>query len=135
MTRSKATPPTTTQPPADLHSRETLIYLGLSEMTASEIHKAWVHLDSEDYDDFCTFAKNYLGERAKDIDTGAPDIDWTPVLRRIGAGDKLIAAITKPGFDDVRLTKSAFEWVKEAMDMRWEFLMWENGIAIDWGSR
>lgn len=112
------------QIPADLHSQQTLLFLGLSEITALNIYQAWIRHDSEDLFDFCTFTKEWLEVRAVDIDVGDAEIDWVPVLRRIGAGEALIAAITKAGFDEVRLTKSAFEWVKEAIDMRWEYLLW-----------
>lgn len=122
-------PDTIIEVPADLNSREALVYLGLSETTAESIHKAWVRLNSEDFGDLCTFAKDWLEERFDAIDTGAPGVDWTPVLRRIGAGDALITAITKPGYDNARLTKSAFQWVKEAMDMRWEFLLWGEAAS------
>lgn len=122
-------PDTIIKVPADLYSRETLIHLGLSETTAENIYKAWVHLNSEDFGDICNFAKNWLEERARDIDTGAAEVDWAPVLRSIGAGEKLIAGITTAGYDDVRLTKSAFEWVKEAMDMRWESLLWGEAAS------
>ncbi|KAG9833576.1 hypothetical protein KCU98_g12276, partial [Aureobasidium melanogenum] len=109
--------------PTNLHSETALQYLGLSPAAARDIMQAWTNLNSEDFADFCTFAKDYLENRGASIDTGDYRSDWKPVLRRIGASEKLIEAICQPGYDEVRLTKTALGWVKEAMEVRWEFLL------------
>jgi len=41
----------------------------------------------------------------------------------VGAGSALVDQIMAPGFDGVRETQTAWYWVKEAMDMRWESLV------------
>lgn len=134
MNASKSTSPSTNRAVATLHSPLTLICLGLNETTAEHIYKAWLHLDSSSSTGFCTSPETVPRKEPK-ISIQALPTDWTRVLQRIGVGEVLISAITKPASDDVRLTKSEFEWVEEAMDMRWEGLMWRIGIAIDWSSR
>ncbi|EME38701.1 hypothetical protein DOTSEDRAFT_28919 [Dothistroma septosporum NZE10] len=118
--------------PTNLESRETLVFLGLSDFRAEDIWKRWKALTATQMQniDSIKFAKAALKERvAYDrSDVGSPDVDWAPELRKTGANEGLVRAIAgqHARYDGVRLTKSGREWIDCAMDWRWEWLLHIN---------
>lgn len=115
--------------PTSLESYETLLWMGLSEVRAEEIWNRWKNVNLDNYNgDFGHFVRQYLKSlvEAERCDTGEPGINWSPHLRKIGANKDLTDAIANQGpqFDGVRLTKSAAEWVDQAIDWRWEYLLY-----------
>lgn len=63
--------------------------------------------------------------------------DWIGALMEMGANDQLIHAIVQPGMEDVMVMNTAWEWMKEAMNNRWEFYEWmiELGKVREVGRR
>lgn len=106
--------------PTSLNSVFALTQAGLSLDTASAIHKAY---NTIPHPCLClkTYAINYIAPLARQIDVGMIEDDWTSVLVQLGVNDQLVHAIVQPDMEDVMLCNTAWEWVKEAMDTRWEF--------------
>ena len=122
--------------PTSLNSVFALTQAGLSSDTASAIHKAY---NTVPHPCLClkTYAINYIAPRARQIDVGTIEDDWTSVLVQLGANDQLIHAIVQPDMEDVMLCNTAWGWVKEAMNVRWEFYeeMIQLGKVKEMGGR
>jgi hypothetical protein len=75
------------------------------------------------------YAINYLAPLAERIDTGFIEDDWISILIQMGANDQLVQAIAQPDMEDAMLSNTAWGWVKETIQMRWEFyetmIRWE----------
>ena len=106
--------------PTSLNSVFALTKAGLSLDTASAIHKAY---NTIPHPCLClkTYAINYIAPLARQIDVGMIEDDWTSALVQMGANEQLVHAIVQPDMEDVMLCNTAWGWVKEAMDVRWEF--------------
>jgi hypothetical protein len=115
--------------PTSLNSVSALTRAGLSLDTATVIHKAY-----NTTPDPClclkTYAINYLAPLAERIDTGFIEDDWISILIQMGANDQLVRAIVQPDVEDAMLSNTAWGWVKEAIQMRWEF--YETMIRWDY---
>lgn len=113
--------------PNALESEATLHFFGLNAKRSSEIWKRWNSFNSDDYsDDFGDFTRTYLRNLVEyeGCDSGAPNTDWRPYLEKIGADASLSSAIAgEAKHDGIRLTKSAAEWVEQAIEWRWEWLL------------
>ena len=48
--------------------------------------------------------------------------DWDAAMATMGIGPALRACILTPGYEDIRFSKSAMEWVVEPIEHRYEFL-------------
>ncbi|KAK5709155.1 hypothetical protein LTR17_020031 [Elasticomyces elasticus] len=116
--------------PQVLNSYETLLYFGLNHDRASKIWSRWRGPNKHYNEDFGTFTKDFLRNSVEyeGCDSDEDD-DWTLGLRQIGADEKLIGGIVGSGseYDDVRRSKSALEWVVQAIDWRWEYLVFVRG--------
>jgi hypothetical protein len=114
--------------PTSLNSVSALTRAGLSLDTATAIHKAY---NTTPHPCLClkTYAINYLAPLAERIDTGFVEDDWISILIQMGANDQLVQAIVRPDLEDAMLSNTAWGWVKEAIQMRWEFyetmIRWE----------
>jgi hypothetical protein len=115
----------------ELESIETLLFFGLHRQRAEQIWQKWKSFDNDDeddpYSDFGIFTRVYLRNLVhyESCDTDEEDEDWRPKLRQIGANEQLVDAISGqgPDYDGVRPAKSAAEWVYQAIDWRWEWLL------------
>ncbi|KAK4893608.1 hypothetical protein LTR27_008075 [Elasticomyces elasticus] len=118
--------------PQTLNSYESLLYLGLNHDRSSKIWSRWCEPNKYYDEDLGTFAQDFL-RNSVEYEGCDPDEDddWTPGLRQIGADEKLIDGIVCSGseYDDVRRSKSALEWVVQAIDWRWEHLVFVKGGA------
>lgn len=139
-TETSPTPqePETSPIPQDLESQETLLFFGLHAPRASQIWNKWLD-NGQTYHagDFGLFTQDYLHElvESEDCDIGEPGVDWRGNLRRIGAGEELVEAVMEgyPGDErGVRLTRSAAEWVLQAVEWRWEYLVMKFEGRVTW---
>ena len=114
--------------PTSLNSVSALTRAGFSLDTATAIHKAY---NTTPHPCLClkTYAINYLAPLAERIDTGFIEEDWISILIQMGANDQLVQAIVQPDMEDAMLSNTAWGWVKEAIQMRWEcyetMIRWE----------
>jgi hypothetical protein len=110
--------------PVILHSMETLEILGFDRDTAQILMEKWDTMDPDvrkNTGDFFRMTQDWLDSRDH-FDAASPLDDWDLALRKLGVNEQLRKAILKPGYDDIRLTQSALDWVKFGMTMRWEAL-------------
>ena len=49
----------------------------------------------------------------------------------MGIRDDLVRDIMTPGFEQIRQRDSAWGWIKCAIDLRWDCLMWYKRISED----
>ncbi|THY45343.1 hypothetical protein D6C99_06457 [Aureobasidium pullulans] len=122
--------------PTSLNSLFALTQAGLSTATASAIHTAY---NTIPHPCLCLkiYAINYLAPLATRIDVYEEGQDWIGALMEMGANDQLIHAIVQPGMEDVMVMNTAWGWMKEAMNNRWEFYEWmiELGKVREVGRR
>lgn len=110
--------------PKVLYSTSTLQILGFSATTAHDRFQTWNNMDPglrDNFGDFFRMTQDWL--EYQDMDAIAPSDDWDGVMRSLGITEQLRQAILKPGFDEIRLTQSAVQWVKLGMKMRCEALL------------
>ncbi|KAK5168090.1 uncharacterized protein LTR77_006658 [Saxophila tyrrhenica] len=123
------TDPDTIDIPTAIPSIHTLCYFGLAAFRAEQIMKRWEELRSQGNEpqNFGRFAGEYLHNLVKyeGCDTSSYDADWRANLEKIGADEQLTGAIGNRGhgFDDIRSLRSAAEWVEQAIEWRWEYLL------------
>ncbi|KAK3624409.1 hypothetical protein LTR56_021033 [Elasticomyces elasticus] len=111
---------------------ETLLWLGLNHERANQIWERWEQItpiedDNPHYDNesLGLFAKDFLRNLVK-YEEGCDiygDVDWTPNLRQIGANEDLIDAIVNSEYRSIQLSQSGLDWVLQAMEWRWEYLV------------
>jgi hypothetical protein len=114
--------------PTSLNSVFALTQAGLSSATASAIHKAY---NTIPHPCLClkTYAINYIAPLARRIDAAFIEDDWISILIQMGANEQLVQAIVQPDMEDVMLSDTAWGWVQEAMNVRWEF--YEGMIRLE----
>ncbi|KAI9662019.1 MAG: hypothetical protein M1831_002934 [Alyxoria varia] len=108
--------------PYKLHSVETYQFLGLDHQTSSDLFHRWTGM-AEDVRQVTSFIQFGIDRiKYNSINAATINEDWDDILRRMGVNGQLRSAIVKPGFDEIRLMRSAREWVILAMKMRGDFL-------------
>ncbi|RMZ89796.1 hypothetical protein DV736_g2967, partial [Chaetothyriales sp. CBS 134916] len=110
-------------------SRETLIYVGLSEEKASEMWNRWIHWPSTgpcreiDIDDGglqVTFLDFIIGALENKVDAIEDnDFHWQACLDACGIDVDVQRAIMDPHFKHLRLSASCLYWVKDTIEMRY----------------
>lgn len=105
-------------PPSELISYETLLYLGLTPESASSVWHHYLDLISEQ------FPENLIDtacRRIRHSDMASTD-EWDGALAAMGVARELRDGILAPGFDRLRATKTAKEWVVQSFRERYHYL-------------
>ncbi|KAK3945749.1 hypothetical protein QBC46DRAFT_455040 [Diplogelasinospora grovesii] len=118
--------------PAALVSRETLLYVGLSEAKATELWDRWINwpnttcgpsrhgIDPDDGRLQVTFDDMIIGSLENQADrAGLDDEQWRACLDACGISADLQDAIMDPIFKYLRLCESCLWWVKDTIRMRY----------------
>ncbi|KAL8365023.1 hypothetical protein RB595_004030 [Gaeumannomyces hyphopodioides] len=126
--------------PDALNSRETLLYLGFNEETASYLWHRWTHWDEESNGprldiDTGEFPKIELDEgttfiglalyHIEDLHVNAvteDDQSWRSCMVACGISDGLQDDILDPFFKNIRMTESCLFWLIDTLQMRWRGL-------------
>ena len=118
--------------PIALISRDTLSFVGLSNIKADEIWDQWTNwpsfppsreIDPDDggpqipfFDFICGQLENY-----KDVD-GDDDAKWRQCLDQCGIDTAVQEAIMDPKYKNIRLTNSCLFWLRDTIEMRYAHL-------------
>lgn len=115
--------------PEDLISRETLLYVGLSENKATELWHRWINwpafgprreIDVDDGGLQVTFIDYILGTLENQVDTAEDDdAAWNACLSTCGIDVTVQVAIMDPVFKDLRLSNSCLYWARDTIEMRY----------------
>ena len=100
-----------------LESQETLEWLGMDTETARMLFDRWrLHWAEEDPTPFVNAAIDHFRYSAHD----AADLqdDWEAAMKETGFLRELRDAISDPGFQQARTTKSANDWLVDTLKMR-----------------
>jgi hypothetical protein len=109
--------------PDHLYSYDTLIFCDFNSTVASHIIKGYesaVAAFGEDSVDFREIIKNVI--ECSRADVCFEDNDWETALFELGANPHLINRILDPFWKDVRLCRTAKEWLWFVVDSRLAFL-------------
>ena len=111
---------TTIQLPYELHSQQTLEFLGFSASTASQLFQHFLTtLESFSQTTILDIAKAQIRSSR---DAALDSDDWRLALDSMGIKPSLKDAIMDPYFDAIRLTKTATFWVVDTMMAKWLYL-------------
>ena len=111
---------TTIQLPYELHSQQTLEFLGFSASTASQLFQHFLTtLESFSQTTILDIAKAKIRSSR---DAALDSDDWRLALDSMGIKPSLKDAIMDPYFDAIGLTKTATFWVVDTMMAKWLYL-------------
>jgi hypothetical protein len=112
-----------------LNSAESLQFCGLNAQVADTLYQKWAHdqetLSSGDlgYGDYIIVdARYYLHQMSKEHDAFVATDDYQAALTAMGINETTVERIMDPGFENVRMTASAYEWALDTLNLAWEFL-------------
>ena len=112
----------------DLESQEALVYCGFANHAATIIFNNWNQPDIRQHWDFFRFAIRSLRSRTTD-DCGGTLDDWDDYLRKCGANTQIRAALTRLGWDDVRLTQTALFWFIWSLESKYMYLEYLKALS------
>lgn len=105
-----------------LYSRETYQFLGFDKPTAEMLWERYLTGDpTNPFGGFVGYFQTYI-EWSKVQDAESVHDDWWGTMRKLGINETLQAAITVPGFDDIRTTASCKRWLLFSMTSTFETL-------------
>lgn len=109
--------------PSHLWSVDSLQFLGFEPAAAASILAKWNGLSQSvrQLTSFIDTVKDVV--KYSGINAFTTQDNWDDCLRRLGISVQLRRAILKPGYEPVRYTRSAVDWVHEAIDIRWRHLI------------
>ncbi|KND87497.1 hypothetical protein TOPH_07846 [Tolypocladium ophioglossoides CBS 100239] len=109
--------------PAVLISRETLVYVGLSEAKATELWDQWINWPASGPGDGglqVTFIDFITGTLQNQVNTAEDDdLQWRARLNACGIAVNVQDAIMDPHFKYLRLSESCLFWAKDTIEMRY----------------
>ncbi|KAI9846024.1 MAG: hypothetical protein M1838_001474 [Thelocarpon superellum] len=111
--------------PADLESKETYMFMGFDDTTATMLwDKYTTACDDPEFGDeydFCEFAVDHV-ITADHPDATSEEDDWDAYMRAVGIDDKLREAILLPEYEDIRYTATCKFWLLETINRTWDAL-------------
>lgn len=116
--------------PEYLYSYETLIFCDMNSRMADVIYKAYsnnVDAYGEDHVDFAETIKDFI-QRDPSVNASSEGDDWKEILETLGGNAHLIDRVLDPYWKDVRLSRSAQEWIWFIVSSRLSFLLSLNDI-------
>lgn len=119
--------------PAQLISRQTLEYIGLSSAKANEVWESWSNwpasgprreVDADNGLPCVIFRDFVLSPLYNHTDAWKDDDEqWHACMNICGISDSLQAAIMDPGFKELRMKESCRHWIKDTLEIRLAGLM------------
>ncbi|CAF9928764.1 MAG: hypothetical protein HETSPECPRED_006924 [Heterodermia speciosa] len=111
--------------PEVLRSKETYIFLGLSEKLATILWKRWLNIDPDDRGpdgpiSFLSLAETIVACHNEDL--WCINDPWINYITALGFSDEIAAAICDPKHDSIRFTASAKFWLLDTLNLRWRSL-------------
>lgn len=115
--------------PVALISSETLVYVGLSEVKATELWNQWTNwpaqgarreTDPDDGGFIVTFKEFIIGSFENQADATNENVEeWRACLNRCGIAIDVQDAIMDPRFQHICMSQSCLYWVKDTVEMRY----------------
>jgi hypothetical protein len=135
--------------PQTLISRQTLLYIGLSDSKATELWHRWndwladgpspvidgpgLGINSDDDEPleavFLDFVISLI-KREPDVDDESDDVQWRSYLDACGTSHDVQDAIMDPHFADIRLSNSSWYWIQDTIEMRYAGLQDIQRISL-----
>ena len=111
--------------PEVMRSKQTYLYLGLSEQLANELWILWTKIDEDDRGpdgpiSFLSLAESVV--HFHDGDVWCEYEDWPRYIVSLGFVQEVADAICDPAFNTIRFTASAKYWLLDTMQLRWRSL-------------
>jgi hypothetical protein len=135
--------------PQTLISRQTLLYIGLSDSKATELWHRWndwladgpspvidgpgLGINSDDDEPleavFLDFVISLI-KREPNVDDESDDVQWRSYLDACGTSHDVQDAIMDPHFADIRLSNSSWYWIQDTIEMRYAGLQDIQRISL-----
>lgn len=109
--------------PEELYSLETLLFCNLNPTMASyifNVYQSAVQTSGEDCVDFGRMMRTAI--HTTKADAFVEDDEWEKALSKLGGNQHLINRVMDPFWKDVRLSRSAKEWILFIVSSRLDFL-------------
>ena len=111
----------TVEVPEIIDSIETLKFVGFTDEAAEQIWRAFSAL-REEWPDMASMIHIAKAHVRRGSDAFEATHDWDAAMTTMGIGPNLRACILTPGYENIRLGRSAMEWVIETIEDRYGFL-------------
>ena len=111
--------------PEVMRSKETFLFLGLTEDLATTLWERWLDISPDDRGpdgpiSFLSLAETII--TGHDEDVWCVNEPWINFITSLGFSNELAEAICDPQYDGIRFTESAKFWLLDTLQLRWRSL-------------
>ena len=111
--------------PEVMRSKETFLFLGLTEGMAATLWERWLQITPDDRGpdgpiSFLSLAENLI--TCHDDDVWCVHEPWEKFITSLGFANEVAEAICDPEYHSIRFTESAKFWLLDTLQLRWRSL-------------